>query len=59
MAEDGGTRPALSATLTLGRCVMAARRLWIFFRYTRWLLWLATIGRHLLGLRLYGASSFF
>jgi hypothetical protein len=43
MAEDGGTRPALSATLTLGR-VMAARRLWIFFRYTRWLLWLATIG---------------
>jgi hypothetical protein len=23
---------------------MAARRLWIFFRYTRWLLWLATIG---------------
>jgi hypothetical protein len=44
MAEDGGTRPALSATLTLGRCVMAARRLWIFFRYTRWLLWLATIG---------------
>ena len=24
--------------------MMSARRLWIFFRYTRWLLWLATIG---------------
>jgi hypothetical protein len=23
---------------------MSARRLWMFFRYTRWLLWLATIG---------------
>jgi hypothetical protein len=23
---------------------MSARHLWIFFRYTRWLLWLATIG---------------
>jgi hypothetical protein len=24
--------------------MMSARHLWIFFRYTRWLLWLATIG---------------
>jgi len=24
--------------------VMWAKRLWLFFRYTRWLLWLATIG---------------
>ena len=23
---------------------MWAKRLWLFFRYTRWLLWLATIG---------------